>query len=117
MTSLTYPALKTFSLARSALYFAESLPLTFLASFVVGRDRAEFGDKQKFKELWEEIERLHEDDVRNIESGLYPPSVLKPAWPTQHLKSLVNLWQDAAGIAWRMRTRKHKEFANEELLE
>jgi ubiquinone/menaquinone biosynthesis C-methylase UbiE len=117
MTSLTFPALKTFSLARSGLYFAESLPLTFLASLVVGRGREEFADKQKLQELWSEITALHDEDIQNIRAGFYPISVLKPASPGQHVKSLFNLWRDAAGIAWRMRHRKHKEFKSKAMLE
>jgi ubiquinone/menaquinone biosynthesis C-methylase UbiE len=110
LTSLRYPALKTFSLARSGLYFAESLPLTFLASVLVGRGRDEFADAEKLRCLWRSIEQLHAEDIRNIEIGLYPPSVLSPSSPAQHLLSLVKLWKDAAEVAWRMRQRKFRQF-------
>jgi len=119
ITSLRYPALKTFSLARSGLYFAESLPLTALASILSGRGRSELGDPRKFRDLWHSIKQLHEEDVRNIERGLYPPSVLTPSSPTHHLLRLVRLWKDAADVAWRMRQRQFKKFGrkSESLLE
>lgn len=110
LTSLRYPALKTFSIARSGLYFAESLPLTFLASLFVGRGRDEFADAEKLKYLWRSIKQLHEQDIQNIERGLYPPSVLSPASPKEHIFSLIKVWKDAAEVAWRMRNRKHRQF-------
>jgi len=113
LTSLRYPALKTFSIARSGLYFAESLPLTILASVFVGRGRDELVDADKLKYLWRSIKQLHEQDIQNIERGLYPPSVLSPASPKEHFVSLVKLWRDAAEVAWRMRHRKFRHFRND----
>lgn len=119
MTSLRYPALKTFSLARSGLYFAESVPLTIFASLFAGRGREELADRQKLRDLWQAIEQLHDEDIQNIERGLYPSSVLSPSSPTRHLLGLMRLWKDAAEVAWRMRQRKFRDFSrrSKDLLE
>lgn len=106
-------------MARSGLYFAESLPLTILASLITGKNREEIADKEKLKGLWQEIKQLHDEDIKNIERGLYPKEVLKPTGPSNHIATLAKLWWDAAQVAWRMRKRKTKEFSKraEDLLE
>jgi ubiquinone/menaquinone biosynthesis C-methylase UbiE len=117
-SSLTFPALKTYSLARSGLYFAESIPLTLLSAVLVGRGRENL-DQQKLRDLWHHLNELHEADIHNIECGFYSARVLAPTKPLEHIKSLARLWWDATRVGWRMKTRKHKDFhgISEELLE
>src|ERR1700733_9883607 len=115
MTALKYPALKTFSMARSGLYFAESLPLTILSSLLLRR--GEFTDREKLRNLWSAIHQLHSDDIDHMARGIYPPSVLSPAGPARHMRSLVRLWRDATDVAWRMRHRRHRDLPADEMID
>jgi ubiquinone/menaquinone biosynthesis C-methylase UbiE len=111
--TLRSPALRTFSIARSSLYFAEALPLTLLSAFLTGRKREDFISPEKLEALWQEITRLHNEDIKNIEQGFYPAEVLKPSWPSKHILNLLRVWKDAMQVAWRMRQNKHNEFESE----
>ncbi len=102
--------LKTLSLTRSALYFAESIPLSLLAKFITGVDRREFRDPENLKILVSRIDKLLEKDAERFANGDFPLSLLRPSSPIKHTKSFADVLFDALFVAKRMREQKSKDL-------
>jgi ubiquinone/menaquinone biosynthesis C-methylase UbiE len=108
--------LKTLSIARSGVYFLESLPIALVSRWLTHKDLPPPTNSQ-IKTLWKQIVRLHERESKNLELGLYPVSALELENPVQHARSFLNVLSDGVRVAWRMRKNKTKEFSKPEATE
>lgn len=102
--------IKNISLARSGVYFLESLPIALFNRFFGPADLPPPTNEQ-VKVLWKHIVSLHEEDARNIEEGIYPLRALEIENPLRHAKSFLEVLGDGVRVAWRMRANKTKEFS------
>ncbi len=102
---------KTYLTSRSALYFAESLPLTALAQLITGRKRSEFQDPEKLKNLLQRMDQLLTKDAESFANGDFPWSLLKPSTPLSHAKSFIDVMVDGFWVARRMRHENSKDFS------
>lgn len=103
--------LQGYSLARTGVYFLESLPLIFLNRWLANPDMPEPKPEQ-IKALWARVLELHERDANNVAEGLYPISALEFENPIRHVRSLIDVFRDGVSVALRMRKNKTKDFAN-----
>lgn len=108
--------LKTLSIARSGVYFLESLPFSVMTRFISHADVPPPTQAQ-VKTLWKHIIRLHERESRNLSMGLYPISALEIENPVQHVRKFAQVLSDGLRVAWRMRQNKTKEFSRPETTE
>lgn len=107
---------KTLSIARSGVYFLESLPFSVMTRFISHADVPPPTQAQ-VKTLWKHILRLHERESRNLAMGIYPTSALEIENPVQHVRNFARVLSDGVRVAWRMRQNKTKEFSNPETTE
>lgn len=105
--------IKNLSIARSGVYFLESLPFSIMTRFVSQND-LEPPTQAQIKTLWKHIIRLHERESRNLAMGLYPLSALDIENPIQHVRKFAEVLSDGVRVAWRMRKNKTKEFSKPE---
>lgn len=101
--------LQGYGIARTGVYFLESLPLLALNRYLANPEIPEPTPEQ-IKALWQRVIALHERDAQNVNAGLYPMRALEFENPIRHLRSLVDVLRDGVSVAWRMRKRKTKEF-------
>lgn len=100
---------KNISLARSGVYFLESLPIALINRFFGPADLAPPTNEQ-VRLLWTHIEKLHAEDARNIEERVYPLRALEIENPLRHARSYLEVLSDGVRVVWRMRANKTKEF-------
>ena len=101
--------LQSYGLARTGVYFLESLPLLALNRYIANPEMPEPTPDQ-IKALWQRVIALHERDAQNVSAGIYPLKAMEFENPLRHLRTLVDVLSDGVSVAWRMRKRKTKEF-------
>jgi len=101
---------KNISIARSGVYFLESLPFAFFSRWFTNPDLPPPTNEQ-VKILWQHILRLHEREAMNIEEGIYPLKALEIENPLRHARSFIEVLGDGVRVAWRMRHKKSKDFS------
>ena len=97
-------------LARTGLYFLESIPLLLVNRFIAHPDLPP-PSNEDVNALWPHIERLHAREAKNIEDGVYPVSALEFESPFKHALSFFDVMADGLRVAWRMRKNKTKDFS------
>ncbi|MES2857206.1 MAG: class I SAM-dependent methyltransferase [Bdellovibrionota bacterium] len=107
-------ALKTYSMARSALFQTESLfgPAIQFA-MTRKRPRLPFDDKELFKVIRASMDRLIQNDVDSIVRGDYPIEVLKPENPVAHLRRMPRMLLDAVELMRRKGKHEAHNFSPE----
>lgn len=108
--------IKNLSLARSGVYFLESLPITLFNRWV-GNPELPQPTQAQVKTLWKHIVRLHEKESRNLAMGIYPASALEKESPLKHARNFLGVLSDGVRVAWRMKRGQTKDFANPEVTE
>lgn len=101
--------IQTVNVARSGLYFMESLPFLFINRFVTHSHLEPLTDEH-MKMLWKYVIELHEREGRHIERGTYSWRALQFENPWRHARSFFELIGDGLKIAWRMRGNDTKAF-------
>lgn len=100
---------KNASIARSGVYFLESLPLALLSRWFTN-PQLKPPTPQQIKIIWQNVVQLHEREALNIEQGVYPLKALELENPLRHARSFVDVLKDGLQVAWRMRFNKNKDF-------
>jgi len=100
---------KNISIARSGVYFLESLPVT-LAGRWLSATHIPPPTKEQVQTLWPRVVELHEREAMNIEQGVYPLKALEIENPLRHARSFIEILGDGLKVAWRMRNNKNKDF-------
>ncbi|MGE4133042.1 MAG: methyltransferase domain-containing protein [Bdellovibrionales bacterium] len=100
--------LQGLSLARTGVYFLESLPL-------MAYHRLAYRDlpppqPDEIRILWKHILDLHKDDIRNVEKGLYSWNLIDIENPLQHMLSYGEVLRDGLRVALRMKKRQTKDL-------
>ncbi len=106
---------RNLSIARSGVYFLESLPLVFVNRWLNHPDLPPPTNEQ-VKSLWQNVVRLHEIEGENIGRGIYPLRALEIENPLRHARSFMEVMVDGVRVAWRMRQNKTKEFTGKSAL-
>lgn len=101
---------KNLSIARSGVYFLESLPMALFNRWFSNAELPP-PTNQQVKSLWQNVIRLHEREAQNIEQGLYPLKALEIENPLRHARSYLEVIGDGIKVAWRMRNNKSKDFS------
>jgi ubiquinone/menaquinone biosynthesis C-methylase UbiE len=101
---------KNISIARSGVYFLESLPFMFANRWISKSDLGPPTPEQN-KLMWPHIVALHEREAMNIDQGIYPLKALEIENPIRHARSFVEVMGDGLRVAWRMRNNKNKDFS------
>lgn len=109
MTNWQSKIVQGYSLARSGVYFLESLPVLFFNRFA--HPTVPPPEPEQVKTLWRHVAALHARDAGNIEQGLYPLNVIEFERPLKHLRSYAEVLTDGLRVAWRMKTNGTKDFA------
>lgn len=111
MPAIPYQSLlQGLELARSALYFAEGLPIEILRRNLNKR-AIERPSIELEKMLLEKLNALIQKDTQNIVDGVYPVSVLYPQGIASHLTNYARILADSLKVQWRKSKRKNKEFS------
>ncbi len=103
-----------YALARTGHFALQAFPLPLVDLLATGKLRPapkEFAGQ--FAELLQKIKTLHENDLQNIENGIYPVNVLYPENIVKHALRYPQLVYDSYKAAVRRKENKAKEF-NEE---
>ena len=94
---------------RSALFFAESLPLVWLQR--PANTRAQAAPTRRALELTlARLRALFEEDARQIARGVIPLSVLAPRNPLGHGSRFLRILGDARSVASRRKRRDARDF-------
>lgn len=102
--------LQGLNLARSGVYFLESLPFALVSRWIANPELAQPTNEQ-VRTLWKHIVQLHEREAQNLERGIYPASALEIENPLRHLRSFVEVLGDGVRVALRMRSKTAKSFS------
>jgi ubiquinone/menaquinone biosynthesis C-methylase UbiE len=105
---------KTYQQTRSALYFAESLPLGLMAHWITGEGPTAFQDPEKLKGLLQRMNDLWEEDARHFSQGDFPLSLLAGNSPLKHSQSFIDVLIDAFFVARRMKEGHSQDFSAKE---
>jgi ubiquinone/menaquinone biosynthesis C-methylase UbiE len=101
--------IQSINIARSGVYFLESLPLALVSRFITHPDLPPPTDEQ-VRVLWKHILRLHERESEYLNSGMYSWKALDFEGPWRHLRSFVEIMGDGVRVALRMRQNETKVF-------
>lgn len=101
---------KNLAIARSGVYFLESLPFAVAGRLLSEHELAP-PSQEEVKTLWKHIVQLHEAEKENLKQGLYPVRALDLENPLRHARSYLEVLGDGVRVAWRMRRRKTREFS------
>jgi ubiquinone/menaquinone biosynthesis C-methylase UbiE len=104
--------IQSLSVARSTLYFFESLPFNLISRFVTHPEMEPVTD-QNVRMIWKHILKLHEREADALARELYPVSALEMENPFRHFRSFVEVLMDGVSVAYRMRKNKTKSFTAE----
>ena len=106
--------LLTYMHLRSAMYAFEGL-LSPLIDVIVNKRRPRLltDNLELFKASRKELDKLLEQDAKNILEGIYPITVLKPEAPIRHIKRLPKMFHEGIAIAKRRRAKNAHEFRPE----
>ncbi len=102
--------LQGINLARSGVYFLESLPFALASRWIANPDLPPPTNDQ-VRTLWKHILQLHEREAQNLERGIYPASALEVENPLKHLRSFIEVLGDGIRVALRMRRQQNKHFS------
>lgn len=100
---------QSFSLARSGVYFFESIPFIFLNRWFTHRELPPPSNTQLSSAL-KKIRELFEKEAQNVEEGHYPLSVVEIENPWRHTRDFLNILADGVRVALRMRQNRTKDF-------
>lgn len=100
---------KGLNLARSGVYFLESIPFAIVGRLMAKADVPPPTPEQ-IRSLWAGISELHEWDRAHIEAGTYPLNTVEIENPIQHARSFAGVLRDGVRVAWRMRQNKTKDL-------
>lgn len=100
------------NLARSGIYFLESLPFALVSRWIANPDLPPPTPEQ-VRVLWKHIFALHERESQNLEQELYPVTALEIENPLRHARSFVEVLGDGVRVAFRMRNRQSHSFSAE----
>lgn len=99
--------------ARAGLYFIESYPLIYLDQWIQnGKIQKPDGGLSE-KELFEEVKNLIQQDVENINSGIYGLSAVRIENPVTHIKNLYRVYRDSVLVSQKKKEKKSKVFSDE----
>ncbi|MBX3022709.1 MAG: class I SAM-dependent methyltransferase [Bdellovibrionales bacterium] len=101
--------IQSLNIARSGVYFLESLPLALVSRFVTHPDLPPPSDEQ-VRSLWKHILKLHKREAEALEHGAYTWKALEIESPWRHLRSFMEVMSDGVRVAWRMKLNKTKHF-------
>lgn len=96
-------------LARTGVYFLESLPLALVSRFITHPDLPPPTEEQ-VKLAWKHIIKLHERDADNVAQGVYSWKALELESPWRHFRSFLEVMTDGVRVALRMRSNQTKQF-------
>ena len=99
------------SLARSGVYFLESLPFTLVNRYLTKADLPP-PTQEQLTAAWKQIVQLHEREAQNLANHVYPASALEIENPLRHALSFLEVLGDGFRVAWRMRSGKTKDFSS-----
>lgn len=97
--------------AKSAVYSLEGLPLLFTEKLVL-KDRA-VPPKEYLNNVLKHMKPLFTEDLRNIENGYYPWTVLIEGSPKEHIKNLSRIGFDIVNVLRRKSQLESAEFSEE----
>lgn len=103
--------LQSFNVARSGVYFLESLPFSIVSRLMMNSKLPPPSNEQVLT-LWRHILELHEREAENLERELYPIRALEMENPLHHMRSFLEVLRDGVRVAWRMRKGNIKEFSS-----
>lgn len=112
--SLLSTSLEAYSLARSAIFKAESF-IGPAVELVMNRrlPQSALTDPALFRTARAAMFELMKEDVANIERGLYPADVLRPENPLKHLGRLPVLARELFDFSRRRRAKISHKFSSE----
>ncbi len=97
--------------ARSGLYVIESYPLLYLDQWIQnGKFKKPDGGLSE-KDLFEEVKGLIQQDVENINSGVYGLSAVRIENPLTHIKNLYRVYRDSVLVSKKKKEKKSKVFS------
>lgn len=99
--------------ARAGLYLAESFPLIYMDQWIQS-GKLKLPPKEgglTEKDLFEEVRKLIEQDVENINTGIYGLSAIRFENPVTHVKNLFRVYKDSIFVSKKKKEKKSKEFS------
>ena len=102
-----------YSLARSAHFAAQQLPLPLFEILATGQPKDHPIELESIKHYYKELYALLKKDSQNITQGFYPIDVLKPEPWHKHMGRCPQLLMDSFYFSRRRRDHRAKEFNQE----
>lgn len=98
---------------RSGVYFAESYPLIYMDQWIRSGKLKKPSEGLSEKELFDEVKNLIQQDVENINKGVYGLSAVRIENPLTHVKNLFKVYKDSIEISKRRKAKKSKVFSDQ----
>lgn len=99
---------------RSLFYIAESFPILRIGRLASQTDLPPPAAAD-IKLLLKETFSIHQRDLKNVHEGYYPMTALDEESPQEHIQRLIDIFKDGFKVAWRMRSKNHRDFSKETL--
>ncbi len=111
--TLKAKALEGAFFVRAGLYLAESYPLLYIDQWIQHRTLQKPDDGGfTEKDLLNEVRHLIQQDVENINSGVYGLSAVRIENPVTHIKNLFRVYKDSIQVSKKRKEKKAKEFSD-----
>lgn len=100
-----------YSVLRSGLYFAESLPIVLLQKALKGsaQEMPEW-PKERLQLIDKKVRDFLLDDASQFQAGVYPLRLLRPESPFQHLTRFGRILADSVRVGLRRKSRQNKDL-------
>lgn len=98
------------AVARSGLYFLESIPLTLLGRLLTHPELPP-PTSEEVRAAWTQILELHRRDASAVAAGTYNADAFVEEHFISHTLQFLDVMRDGIKVAWRMKTGKNKDFS------
>jgi len=110
--NLTTRLLHSYQVARTGVYFLESLPLALATRFITHRHLAQPTDEE-IRDLLKQALDLHARDAENLAQGLYDWRAMDIERPWPHFRSFLGVMKDGVNRFRRIQKGDAKSFEGE----
>ncbi|APJ03693.1 class I SAM-dependent methyltransferase [Silvanigrella aquatica] len=98
--------------SRMALYTVEGIPILFLRKFIgIQRKKNPLPPKNHFKNLLRIVNKMFEDDAKNINNNVYSVKLIFPENPLIHYKRYIEIMKDSIFSSIRAKNNEYNIFS------
>ncbi len=104
---------RSWSWAKTTLFLAESFTLPLVQWAATGEKPRPIESLRLVRWIFQEAQKLIEQDLQNIQDGVYPAEVLYEVHPLAHVKRMPRILFDTIRFARQKKSQKHAVFSED----